>query len=363
MESWLPVTGPPNSIYTHSTGTKMHVTNQSLPFLTNEPIGGPETQEGVEEPVEVIVSRVLYALLISVSLVANLLLLIAVIRLKAQVPVVYLLLTSLLLPDCIFYTKVIMELINWGVLTPVWAGDSTWCGLWQFLSHLQPLLYSSLLVGTVYQAFIRLFMDTHSVYEASTRRFFPLLLLSITVGLAMVSAPSWLYAKAVLIHGPEGKVNQECQLEVTPIAGVEVTPATSEQAMVTYRLAMEVVLPYLVPAVLVMFPYLSLLVGLLRGLAATEHTCRDTKLHTVVVLWVLTSYLMLMVPNVLRSIFSIFSVWHRLTTLFDAEDDPRIPIFQTYIHMAAYIFTILWGIIRPAVTFKYTPQLRAALGP
>ena len=29
-----------------------------------------------------------------------------------------------------------------------------------------------------------------------------------------------------------------------------------------------------------------------------------------------------------RGIFSIFSVWHRLKTLFDAEDDPRVPAFQ-----------------------------------
>lgn len=126
-----------------------------------------------------------------------------------------------------------------------------------------------------------------------------------------------------------------------------------------------------------------------------------------------------------RGIFSIFSVWHRLKTLFDAEDDPRVPAFQvkflimiinqiffrlchsnniliindsdirindywlnlfsrastifilifvfyqfidfehsqTYIHMAAYIFTILWGIIRPAVCFKYSPKIRRALGP
>jgi hypothetical protein len=36
---------------------------------------------------------------------------------------------------------------------------------------------------------------------------------------------------------------------------------------------------------------------------------------------------------------------------------------QSYIHMAAYIFTILWGILRPAVCFKYSPKVRRALGP
>ena len=36
---------------------------------------------------------------------------------------------------------------------------------------------------------------------------------------------------------------------------------------------------------------------------------------------------------------------------------------QTYIHMAAYTFTILWGIIRPSVCFKYSAKIRRALGP
>ena len=53
-----------------------------------------------------------------------------------------------------------------------------------------------------------------------------------------------------------------------------------------------------------------------------------------------------------RNVFSIFSVWHRLTTLFDAVDDPRVPIFQTYMHVTAYVLTIIWAIVRPALTFR-----------
>ena len=45
--------------------------------------------------------------MISVSLVLNLLLLLAVLRTKCNVPVVYLLLSSLLLPDVLFFTKVV----------------------------------------------------------------------------------------------------------------------------------------------------------------------------------------------------------------------------------------------------------------
>ena len=59
-----------------------------------------------------------------------------------------------------------------------------------------------------------------------------------------------------------------------------------------------------------------------------------------------------------RNAFSIFSVWHRLTAMFDAVDDPRVPIFQTYMHVAAYVLTIIWAIIRPALCFRYCIKLR-----
>ena len=136
-----------------------------------------------------------------------------------------------------------------------------------------------------------------------------------------------------------------CQLEVPPIAGTSSSPDTLETARVAYRLAYELVLPYLLPLLLLAFPYVSLLLGLMRSLEATDHADKSTKMTVVVTLWVLTSYLMLQVPSVLRwvlhsspflatsspsprSAFSIFTVWHRLTTLFDAEDDPRVPAFQ-----------------------------------
>lgn len=62
-----------------------------------------------------------------------------------------------------------------------------------------------------------------------------------------------------------------------------------------------------------------------------------------------------------RNAFSIFSVWHRLTSLFDAVDDPRVPIFQTYIHVTAYVLTVLWSILRPGLTFRYSHKLRHSL--
>ena len=81
-------------------GTVSDPSNSSLPFLEQE------METNAEEPLEVIVSRVVYALLISASLVINLLLIIAIMRLKARVAVIYLLTAAMVLPDCIFYTKV-----------------------------------------------------------------------------------------------------------------------------------------------------------------------------------------------------------------------------------------------------------------
>ena len=52
-----------------------------------------------EEPVELIISRVVFALLVSVSLVFNLLLLMAVIRRQKNVHVVYILTTAMIIPD------------------------------------------------------------------------------------------------------------------------------------------------------------------------------------------------------------------------------------------------------------------------
>merc|ERR1712025_70131 len=148
---------------------------------------------------------------------------------------------------------------------------------------------------------------------------------------------------------------------VPPITSSLETPYLEEQARVTYRLTYELVLPYLVPVLLLGFPYLCLLLGLMRGLPAAEQAPHSTKMNTVLTLWVLTTFMAMQVPMLLKNIFSMFSVWHRLTALFDAVDDPRVPIFQTYIHMTAYILMILWTIIRPALSFKYSSRLRKAL--
>merc|ERR1740131_254398 len=124
MESWIPVTNPdiiPN--YSSNSSIELFetdiITNDSLPFLLDTGVEDDTLHAaGQDEPVEVIVSRVVYALLISVSLVMNLLLIIAVLRTKFQVPVIYLLFTAMVIPDIIFYTKVILELINWAEISP-----------------------------------------------------------------------------------------------------------------------------------------------------------------------------------------------------------------------------------------------------
>ena len=109
--AWVPVTDPqdlPSAVFNGleirdtlpDVGRVSDPANSSLPFLEKD------MEVKTEEPVEVIVSRVVYALLISASLVINLLLVIAIMRLKARVAVIYLLTAAMVIPDCIFYTKV-----------------------------------------------------------------------------------------------------------------------------------------------------------------------------------------------------------------------------------------------------------------
>ena len=101
---WVPVTAHQEvgvrTLAARQEVVRAATTNSSLPFLDQE-------EAGVEEPVEVIVSRVLYALLISASLVTNLLLAIAILRLKGRVAVVYLLIAAMVVPDCIFYNTLL----------------------------------------------------------------------------------------------------------------------------------------------------------------------------------------------------------------------------------------------------------------
>ena len=179
-----------------------------------------------------------------------------------------------------------------------WTRSPSSCGAWQFGAHLHPLLHSYLVVATVYHAFVTLFLDTRGAYERGARQLLPLLLLGLAAGLALVAAPSALYSRVLAVPAAQHEP-QVCALLVPPIAGGE-GEELEEQARVTYRLAYEIVLPYLLPLLLLAFPYVSLLVGLMRGIEATDHADKATKMTVVVTLWVLTSYLMLQVPSVLR---------------------------------------------------------------
>ena len=92
---------------------------------------------GDDDPIELIVSRVIFALLVSTSLVINLLLLLAVFRRRDTVHVIYAMATAFLLPDLVFYTKLIVELMDWDREDhiPRWATSQWTCGLWQFGTH------------------------------------------------------------------------------------------------------------------------------------------------------------------------------------------------------------------------------------
>ena len=77
------------------------------------------------EPAEIIVARVLFALLVSVSLVMNLLLALAVGRRWKTIHLIYVLAASMALPDLIFYAKLVAELVNsYGNNIPSWATSS-----------------------------------------------------------------------------------------------------------------------------------------------------------------------------------------------------------------------------------------------
>ena len=77
------------------------------------------------EPAEIIVARVLFALLVSVSLVMSLLLALAVGRRWKTVHLIYILAATMVLPDLIFYAKLVVELVNsWGPHVPSWATSS-----------------------------------------------------------------------------------------------------------------------------------------------------------------------------------------------------------------------------------------------
>ena len=46
-------------------------------------------------------------------------------------PQIYALSAAFLVPDVIFYTKLVVELVDWGAERPAWAKSDWSCGLWQ----------------------------------------------------------------------------------------------------------------------------------------------------------------------------------------------------------------------------------------
>ena len=283
-----------------------------------------------DEPAEIIVSRVVFALLISISLVLNLLLILAVIRRKAMVHVIYLMSTFMLLPDILFYAKVITELVDWSAdakAVPSWATSDTACGLWQFATHAYPIFYSAFLLAIVFHAFVTLFLDYSGGYEERIKRYLVVIFLAICVIISLIVAPSGFYGKAKVESSSVGiNVNhdasqksyahfrQYCDLEIPtllplnvddgPVANTKeelktiLKSSVSSESSAIYRLVYELVLPYLLPLVLLGFPYVTLMIGLMKNAPAASHSEHSTKITVVVTLWLLTSYLMLNVPSV-----------------------------------------------------------------
>jgi len=320
------------------------------------------------EPAEIIVARVLFALLVSVSLVMNLLLALAVGRRWKTVHLIYILAASMALPDLIFYAKLVAELVNsYGHNIPSWATSNWACGLWQFSSHCPPIFYSSFLLAIVYHAFITLFLDYSGGYEDKAKRLYPVILFSIITLCTIISAPSGYFGHVkTKLHGKElSHFRQHCDLKVPSlmISNDKMTADMWTESQASYRLVYELILPFLMPIILLAFPYITLLIGLMRSVPAASHSEHSTKITVVVTLWLVTSFLMLHVPSILRNVFSVFNVWQRLVNMFNAHDDDRVPKFQTYIHILSYVCTCVWAIVRASLCFKYNHKLRKALGP
>ena len=96
------------------------------------------------EPVEIIVSRVVFALLVSVSLVMNLLLALAVARRWKTVHLIYVLAASMAFPDLIFYAKLVAELVNsWDVNIP----PPTWASLGNEFCYNKNIFYVKIVLS------------------------------------------------------------------------------------------------------------------------------------------------------------------------------------------------------------------------
>ena len=214
-----------------------------------------------------------------------------------------------------------------------------------------------------------LFLDYSGSYEERSRRWLPLIVAAIVTVAAIMVSPSGIYSK-VSQEEEEGSkfrfkshLRQYCSLAVPSLMAPESTPGIRMESETSFRLVYELVLPYLLPLVFLGFPYITLLIGLMRSVPAANHSEHATKMTAVVTLWLVTSYLMLHVTTVMRNAFSVFNVWHRLVAMLDAYEDERVPRFQTYIQLVAYVLTCVWGIVRASLCFKYNIKLRKALGP
>ena len=288
-----------------------------------------------DEPAEIIVSRVVFALLISISLVLNLLLILAVIRRKAMVHVIYLMSTFMILPDLLFYAKVITELVDWSAdakAVPSWATSDTACGLWQFASHAYPIFYAAFLLAIVFHAFVTLFLDYSGGYEERIKRYLVIMFLAICVIITLIVAPSGFYGKAKVEENVVGvntnhvrsqksyaHFRQYCDLEIPTLLPLQLESKdaintkdeleavlksfVASESSAIYRLVYELVLPYLLPLILLGFPYVTLMIGLMKNAPAASHSEHSTKITVVVTLWLITSYLMLNVPSVILLLF------------------------------------------------------------
>ncbi len=128
---------------------------------------------------------------------------------------------------------------------------SDWaCGLWQFSTHIPPLLYASLLLAIVYHAFVTLFLDYSGGYEESAKRMFPLLLAGILTLCSLMSAPSGLFART----RPDNvrTEHKHCDLKVPSIliADDKMSPDMFTESEAAYRLVYELVLPFIMPLLL-----------------------------------------------------------------------------------------------------------------
>jgi hypothetical protein len=72
-------------------------------------------------------------------------------------------------------------------------------------------------------------------------------------------------------------LRQFCSLSVPSLLAPGSTPGLSQESEASFRLVYELVLPYLLPLVFLGFPYITLLIGLMRSVPAANHSEHATK--------------------------------------------------------------------------------------